>query len=75
MSAMKQLEDTLMTAPINDLAAIFLRRLMMQLEISKINDAVLHDIFTHLENEIGNRLCQSPSEHGFNNPEVIYCYD
>lgn len=74
MSAMKQLEDTLMTAPINDLAAIFLRRLMMQLEISKINDAVLHDIFTHLENEIGNRLVGN-QQMSFINPEVIYCYD
>lgn len=74
MSAMKQLEDTLMTAPINDLAAIFLRRLMMQVEISGINDAVLHEIFTHVENEIGNRLVGN-QQMSFINPEVIYCYD
>ena len=59
MSAMRQLEQTLMECPINDLAVIFSRRLMMGLENNKINDAVLHEIQRQAKNEIGNRLVGS----------------
>jgi hypothetical protein len=56
MSAMRQLEQTLMECPINDLAAIFSRRLMMGTENSKINDAVINDINRLTENEVSARI-------------------
>ena len=56
MSAIKQLEQTLMDCPINDLAAIFARRLMIGTEVHKINDSVINDINRLSENEVSSRI-------------------
>ena len=71
---MKQLEQTLMECPLNDLTAIFVRRLMMGLEVQHIPDNLLHDLQTTVENEIGNRLV-GDLVHVHESNQRLYEYD